>query len=361
MRAVTALAWGLRVSRVPAPTRSSLLFLGVARRVRRRRRASTAPIRHALPFPLDLVVNLVAYTAGLPLLWFLLSWFLLPHRAAHWHELVPGALVVGIGVGAIGLFNSLVLFPWLTGGRRRTACSASPRACSSASSSSVGRWSWPPPSTPRWQRSDGVECRNDPRGRRARRAAHPPRRLGRLRHPLVDRARAGDRPAGEGLLGVRRARHRVRPARRPGSRRARPDLPLDGGHPVVAARGRAVGARRDRRRLPLAADHDTRAALQPDEAEPRRRARPRPHHPRRDPRRRSREHRVPAGARRADPDDGSHLRPAPQRDHRRQGDLAGPDEASSASTSPGRAPVAAATTTRRSSPSSRRPARPGSA
>ncbi len=63
----------------------------------------------------------------------------------------------------------------------------------------------------------------------------------------------------------------------------------------------------------------------------------------------------------ADPDDGSHLRPAPQRDHRRQGDLAGPDEASSASTSPGRAPAAAATTTRRSSPSSRPPARPGSA
>ncbi len=113
IRAVTALAWGLRVSRVPAPTRSSFLFLAwlVAFVVVA---SSTAPIRHALPFPLDLVVNLVAYTAGLPLLWFLLSWFLLPHRAAHWHELVPGALVVGIGVGAIGLFNSLVLFPWLT-------------------------------------------------------------------------------------------------------------------------------------------------------------------------------------------------------------------------------------------------------
>ena len=38
---------------------------------------------------------------------------LLPHRAEHWTELVPGALVVGLGVGAIGLFNSLVLFPWL--------------------------------------------------------------------------------------------------------------------------------------------------------------------------------------------------------------------------------------------------------
>ena len=51
-----------------------------------------------------------------------------------------------------------------------------------------------------------------------------------------------------------------------------------------AARGRAVGPRGDRRRLPSPGDHDARAALQPDEAQPRRRARPRPHHPRRDPR-----------------------------------------------------------------------------
>jgi uncharacterized BrkB/YihY/UPF0761 family membrane protein len=113
IRAVTALAWGLPVSRVPAPTRSSFVFLAwlvafvlVA--------GSTAPLRQALRFPLDLVANLALYAGGLPLLWLVLSWFLLPHRAAHWQELVPGALVVGLGVGAIGLFNSLVLFPWLT-------------------------------------------------------------------------------------------------------------------------------------------------------------------------------------------------------------------------------------------------------
>lgn len=113
IRAVTALAWGLRVSRVPAPTRSSLLFLAwlVAFVVVA---SSTAPIRHALSFPLDLVVNLVAYAAGLPLLWLILSLFLLPHGAVEWQQLVPGALVVGVGVGAIGLFNSLILFPWLS-------------------------------------------------------------------------------------------------------------------------------------------------------------------------------------------------------------------------------------------------------
>ena len=120
-----------------------------------------------------------------------------------------------------------------------------------------------------------------------------------------------------------RARHRLRPARRREPRRARRDLPLDGADPVVAARGRAVRARRDRRRLPLAGDHDARAPLQPDEAQPRRRARPRPHHPRRDPRPRPRRARVPAGSRRADPDDGPHLRRAPERDHRREGDPLG--------------------------------------
>ena len=112
IRAVTALAWRLPVSRVPSPARSMLLFLGwlVAFVVVG---SSAAPIRHALGFPFDAVADLVVYGVGLPLLWLGLSWFLLPHRAAAWTELVPGALLVGFGVGAIGLVNTLVLFPWL--------------------------------------------------------------------------------------------------------------------------------------------------------------------------------------------------------------------------------------------------------
>ena len=145
-------------------------------------------------------------------------------------------------------------------------------------------------------------------------------RLGCLRHPLEPRARAGDRAAGQGLLGVRPARHGLRPAGRPGPERARRDLPLDRAHPVEPARGRALGARRDRRRLSLPGDHDARAALQPDEAEPRRRARPRPHHHGRRPRARPGEPRIPAGARRADPDDGPDFFRAAERDHRREGD-----------------------------------------
>ncbi len=112
MRAISALAWGLPVTRVPSPTRSGLLFLGwlVAFLVLA---GSAAPIRRAVDFPFDVVLDLVLYSAGLPLLWLVLSWFLLPHRAERWLDLVPGALLVGLGVGAIGLVNTLVLFPWL--------------------------------------------------------------------------------------------------------------------------------------------------------------------------------------------------------------------------------------------------------
>ena len=106
-------------------------------------------------------------------------------------------------------------------------------------------------------------------------------------------------------------------------RRARPDLPLDGADPELADRRRTVGARCDRRRLPQPADHDARAPLQPDEAEPRRRARPRPRHPRCDPRPRPRLDRVPAGALRADPDDGPDVHAAAERGHRREGDPLG--------------------------------------
>ena len=152
-----------------------------------------------------------------------------------------------------------------------------------------------------------------------------------------------------------------RPARRAEPRRARRDLPLDGADPVEPARGRALGARGDRRRLPLAGDHDARAALQPDEAKPRRRARPRPHHPRRDPRARPRRARVPAGARRADPDDGPHVHARAERRSSSRRRSAGRRAASSASTSPARGRAAGATTTRRSRRWSRRRARPASA
>lgn len=98
--------------RAPArPARASLLFLGwivvfvlVV--------SSASPLRRALEFPLDLFVSLAVYTI-LPALYLVLSWVLLPHAADTWRELVPGAVLFGVGVACIGLFNGLVLFPWL--------------------------------------------------------------------------------------------------------------------------------------------------------------------------------------------------------------------------------------------------------
>ena len=102
----------------------------------------------------------------------------------------------------------------------------------------------------------------------------------------------------------------------------------------IAAGGRACGLRGRRRRLPQEQRHHDRAALQPDEAQPRRRAGPRPHHRRRAPRHGQGDPRVPGQAR-------SDLLPRPrvpvraQRDHRGEGDRLARPRASSGSTSPG--------------------------
>ena len=75
--------------------------------------SSAAPIRRALDFPLDVAADAITYGVVVTTLWLVLSWFLLPHGAESIRELLPGALLVGVGIAAIGLFNTLVLFPWL--------------------------------------------------------------------------------------------------------------------------------------------------------------------------------------------------------------------------------------------------------
>ena len=110
-RAVTALAWKLPVRPPASPARATLLFLAwivvfvvVV--------SSASPLRRALEFPLDLLASAAVY-AALPALYVVLAWVLLPHEAESWRDLVPGALLFGVGVACIGLFNGLFLFPWL--------------------------------------------------------------------------------------------------------------------------------------------------------------------------------------------------------------------------------------------------------
>ena len=87
----------------------------------------------------------------------------------------------------------------------------------------------------------------------------------------------------QGLLGVPRHDHGLAAAE-PLVRRLPAALPLDRAHPELAARGRAQRLRGRRRRVSQEQRHDDGAALQPDEAKPRRRAGPRPHHRGRGPR-----------------------------------------------------------------------------
>ena len=153
---------------------------------------------------------------------------------------------------------------------------------------------------------------------RAGGAALPPRRRRDPGDHVGDRALAGHQAPDQGLLGVPRHDHGLAAAE-PFVRRVSPALPLDRAHPEQPARCRALRLRGHRRRVPQEQRHDHGAALQPDEAKPRRRAGPRPHHRGRRPRHGQGRPRIPGQA-------GAHLLPRPrlpvraQRDHRRQGD-----------------------------------------
>ena len=120
----------------------------------------------------------------------------------------------------------------------------------------------------------------------------------------------------------------------PRLRRLPRPLPLDRADPVEPDRRRAQRVRGHRRRIPQEQRHPARAALQPDEAQPRRRAGPRPHHRRGAARHGPRDPGVSAGSGRAHLLPRSIVRRAAERDHRRQGDRLAAAAAWSASTLP---------------------------
>ena len=112
MRAVTALAWRLPVRPPANPPRATLLFfawiVGFALAA-----SSASAIRARLDLPADVLAGVGVY-ALLPAFFLGVSWWLLPHAATRWTALIPGAALVGVAITLIGLFNSLVLFPWIT-------------------------------------------------------------------------------------------------------------------------------------------------------------------------------------------------------------------------------------------------------
>ena len=110
-RAVTALAWRLQLRPPVNPPRATLLFLAwmLAFTVAA---ASITALRANLDQPLELLTVAGSYVV-LPAFWVALSWFLLPHAAERWTQLIPGGIVVGTAMTLTSLFNSLLLFPWL--------------------------------------------------------------------------------------------------------------------------------------------------------------------------------------------------------------------------------------------------------
>jgi uncharacterized BrkB/YihY/UPF0761 family membrane protein len=112
MRAVTAIAWRLPVRPTSRPGRDTMLFLVWVLAFTMAASGGSA-IRRQLAFPVDVVAWIASYVL-LSALFVALAWWLLPHAAEHLRELVPGGLLVGAAVILIGLFNWLVLFPWLS-------------------------------------------------------------------------------------------------------------------------------------------------------------------------------------------------------------------------------------------------------
>lgn len=112
MRAVTAIAWGLPIRRTASPRRDTLVFLAgtlgftVAA-------SAGATIRRQLDLPAD-IAAWVASWALLSVIFLAFAWWLLPHAASDWTQVAPGAALVGVAVILIGVFNWLILYPWLS-------------------------------------------------------------------------------------------------------------------------------------------------------------------------------------------------------------------------------------------------------
>ncbi len=110
-RSVTALAWRIPVPRLGNPVAPTLTFLLLTAGSILAGQALT-PLRAQLDGALAVVLGVVALL-GLPAYWFLVSRWLLPNAARSWLDLIPGAAFFGIGMAALHLFYSLILFPWL--------------------------------------------------------------------------------------------------------------------------------------------------------------------------------------------------------------------------------------------------------
>jgi uncharacterized BrkB/YihY/UPF0761 family membrane protein len=111
LRSVSALAWRIPIPSLGNPLLPTLSFLALTTGWEVVGQAIT-PVRHHLGGGPALAVGLAALLL-MPAYWLVVSHALLPHAARTWTDLVPGALLVGVGTALLHIFYLLILFPWL--------------------------------------------------------------------------------------------------------------------------------------------------------------------------------------------------------------------------------------------------------
>lgn len=112
LRAVSAFSWGVPVRslRHPVPATLTLLGLLVGLLAVGALTGRIADAAGGLPF--GWILAIVSLTAA-PILFVLMFVMVLPHGADGWTAHLPGAALFYVMVGAIHLFNALILYPWV--------------------------------------------------------------------------------------------------------------------------------------------------------------------------------------------------------------------------------------------------------
>lgn len=110
LRAVHALAWRVRLTRLPSPFRTTSLAL-LALLTVLVSRGFLDGLDERAGVLLRAALALASYLV-LPALWLGISWWL-PHRDVRWRDLVPGAVLFGVAIATIHALVTLLLFPYL--------------------------------------------------------------------------------------------------------------------------------------------------------------------------------------------------------------------------------------------------------
>jgi uncharacterized BrkB/YihY/UPF0761 family membrane protein len=112
LRAVNAFSWGIPVRPMRRAPIATLTFLGLLVAAVATSSA-LGPISDLLVRPFGWVLALGAL-AVIPAFYVLCNLLVLPNAAPRWRDLLPGAVLFYLTVGALQLFNTLVLIPWLS-------------------------------------------------------------------------------------------------------------------------------------------------------------------------------------------------------------------------------------------------------